>query len=223
MCIDHLRYMNVVIVGSSTLTAGNIKNGVTIFGVTGNYVGWVSGTFTILSGSSIASGSGLQSVYIASSNEWAAPVIDGSGLWLKGDPGGLIKQSENWMVMIKAPGASGKTPWNGEISMDVTCTRSSNTTAIYMGMFYLSGDLITGWKWISGRWSWVNFRTYSKQYGSYNAAPTQYTTQPQDTTIICNSLMNGSLSNGTWNGWIGFCISSSGCRNAYIRNIRLNW
>lgn len=51
MCIDHLRYMNVVIVGSSTLVAGNIKNGVTIFGVTGNCAGIGDSSIVILDGS----------------------------------------------------------------------------------------------------------------------------------------------------------------------------
>lgn len=34
----------IVIVGSSSLTAGNIKNGVTIFGVKGTFTGWVDST-----------------------------------------------------------------------------------------------------------------------------------------------------------------------------------
>ena len=32
---------NIVVAGASTLTAGNIRNGVNIFGVTGNFSGWV--------------------------------------------------------------------------------------------------------------------------------------------------------------------------------------
>ena len=43
---------NIVIVGSSSLTAGNIKNGVWIFGVKGTFTGWVDSTVTIWSGSS---------------------------------------------------------------------------------------------------------------------------------------------------------------------------
>lgn len=44
---------NIVIVGSSALTAGNIKNGVTIFGVKGTFTGWVDSVVTIWSGNSI--------------------------------------------------------------------------------------------------------------------------------------------------------------------------
>ena len=37
----------IVILGSSALTAGNIKNGVTIFGVRGTFTGWVDPTMTV--------------------------------------------------------------------------------------------------------------------------------------------------------------------------------
>ena len=37
----------IVILGSSSLTAGNIKNGVTIFGVRGTFTGWVDSTMTV--------------------------------------------------------------------------------------------------------------------------------------------------------------------------------
>lgn len=37
----------IVILGSSALTAGNIKNGVTIFGVRGTFTGWVDSTMTV--------------------------------------------------------------------------------------------------------------------------------------------------------------------------------
>ena len=37
----------IVILGSSALTAGNIKNGVTIFGVKGTFTGWVDSTMTV--------------------------------------------------------------------------------------------------------------------------------------------------------------------------------
>ena len=38
---------NIVIVGSSSLTAGNIKNGVWIFGVKGTFTGWVDSTMAV--------------------------------------------------------------------------------------------------------------------------------------------------------------------------------
>lgn len=41
---------NVVIVGSSTLTAGNIKKGVSIFGVTGTFASWVDSSYNFSQG-----------------------------------------------------------------------------------------------------------------------------------------------------------------------------
>ena len=38
---------NIVVLGSSSLTAGNIKNGVWIFGVLGNFTGWVDSTLNL--------------------------------------------------------------------------------------------------------------------------------------------------------------------------------
>lgn len=40
----------IVILGSSSLTAGNIRNGVTIFGVKGTFTGWVDSTMPISAG-----------------------------------------------------------------------------------------------------------------------------------------------------------------------------
>lgn len=40
----------IVILGSSSLTAGNIRNGVTIFGVKGTFAGWVDSTMPISAG-----------------------------------------------------------------------------------------------------------------------------------------------------------------------------
>lgn len=46
-----LIYRTITIVGSSSLTAGNIKNGVTIFGVKGTFVGLVdSGWYNVFTG-----------------------------------------------------------------------------------------------------------------------------------------------------------------------------
>ena len=41
---------NIVVLGSSALTAGNIRNGVWIFGVLGNFTGWVDSTMPISAG-----------------------------------------------------------------------------------------------------------------------------------------------------------------------------
>ena len=38
---------NIVVLGSSALTAGNIRNGVWIFGVLGNFTGWVDSTLNL--------------------------------------------------------------------------------------------------------------------------------------------------------------------------------
>lgn len=38
---------NIVVLGSSALTAGNIRNGVWIFGVLGNFTGWVDSTMNV--------------------------------------------------------------------------------------------------------------------------------------------------------------------------------
>ena len=38
---------NIVVAGASTLTAGNIRNGITIFGIRGTFTGWVDSTMTV--------------------------------------------------------------------------------------------------------------------------------------------------------------------------------
>lgn len=63
---------NVIILGSSSLTAGNIKNGVTIFGVTGNFTGWVDNTAAISTIWPLQAQSGRTEYWYVSeyTNEW---------------------------------------------------------------------------------------------------------------------------------------------------------
>lgn len=60
---------NIVVLGSSALTAGNIRNGVWIFGVLGNFTGWVDSTMNVSAIWPLNYGPDYTE-YWANSNDW---------------------------------------------------------------------------------------------------------------------------------------------------------
>ena len=89
---------NIVIVGSSSLTAGNIKNGVWIFGVKGTFTGWVDSTMpmSVITGSNTlrVDGSAQPSQGDSFSKDWSftnmGTILNAGFNWVHTDAHGYI-------------------------------------------------------------------------------------------------------------------------------------
>ena len=85
-----LIYRTITIVGSSSLTAGNIKNGVWIFGVKGTFTGWVDSTMPM----SVITGSNTLRVDGSASSSQGDSF---SAHWAFANMGTILNAGFNWV------------------------------------------------------------------------------------------------------------------------------
>lgn len=95
------RYLtgNQVISGSANLVSGNIKNGVSIFGVTGSYAGEASGSH--ISGMALTVTTSARSMSKSISNSLFDGEINGAILWLNGDPSNPSARTLRYVLLTK--------------------------------------------------------------------------------------------------------------------------
>lgn len=121
----------ITIVGSSNLTARNIKNGVWIFGVKGTFTGWVDSTMpmSVITGSNTlrVDGSASPSQGDSFSNKWTYPnmgtILNAGFNWVHVDAHGYLNagnstSSGNGYIQIQARyEESDGTPWINRYSI----------------------------------------------------------------------------------------------------------
>ena len=77
----------IVILGSGNLVSGNIKNGVTIFGVKGNFTGWVDSQLLVLSNGGVQGGYGSYQI---------VDYTSGDGEGYRFNPNSNVGRGWNW-------------------------------------------------------------------------------------------------------------------------------
>lgn len=129
-----------VIVGASTLTAGNIKKGVKIFNVTGTFTGWVDNSIVMFQNGTLVQNSNLGGTVTYNAGTWWG----NNGSWFTG--GGSWSQGTN--IVLK---------------LTTDCNKSS-TRAMYHGARIQFGPInVPTFKSFTMTYSW-----YSKQnWGTY--------------------------------------------------------
>ena len=133
---------NIVIVGSSSLTAGNIKNGVWIFGVKGTFTGWVDSTMPM----SVITGSNTLRVDGSASPSQGDSFSDS---WRYSNMGTILNAGFNW-VHVDAHGylnaGNSTSSGNGYIQIQARYEESDGTAWFDRypigdrDWYYLDGD-----------------------------------------------------------------------------------
>ena len=83
-----------VIVGASTLTAGNIKKGVKIFNVTGTFTGWIDNSIVMFQNGTLVQNSNLGGTVTYNAGTW----WESNGSWFTG--GGSWSQGTNIVLKL---------------------------------------------------------------------------------------------------------------------------
>ena len=212
------------IVGSSSLTAGNIKNGVTIFGVKGTFRGWVDADYVLVNNGSVMSGMAYAHCTWSGSEPTASqvnptPYIDSSkNNWL------FINPSYGRCSAIYLPNCSGRTPKSNELTIEFWVEKNRASERNQRLEFFCSNSAShNGWHWVGGLAG--SSYDYSKlsAWGSlsddciFNEWATDF-----DKTVTIG--LNHHRYTGTWCGWLYITAeNANGAPDLWIKKMWINW
>ena len=214
---------NIVIVGSSSLTAGNIKNGVWIFGVKGTFRGWVDADYVLINNGSVMSGVAYSHCSWCSTNpeDYAqinpTPYIDSSkNNWL------YINPSWGRCSAIYLPNCSGRTPKSNELTIELWVEKSRATSRGQpIAVFWSNNSSHNGWHWVGGLGTSSYDYTELSAWGTGNACNFDEVGREFSKTITIGPTAQYT---GTWCGWIYITASSaSEAPDLWIKKMWINW
>lgn len=163
----------IVIVGASTLTAGNIKKGVKIFNVTGTFTGWVDSTAIIYQ-----SGSASTLVpWISYTDDGMSVSVTSSWIQLHSASN---RRNQDVAIVFDLNNFINRSAW-----MYITFSVVSN----YAG----SGDIVNVWQAYSTNFSTINISSgFAKT--SHTASSNTYNSYKVGTYTRCEEVdLNGNL------------------------------
>ena len=212
---------NLIVAGNGNLVAGNIRNGITIFGIRGTFRGWVDADYVLINNGSPISGVAF------SYSCWSTNDPAGSSV----DPTPYRDSSKNNWVFVNCswrrcsaiylPNCSGRVPKTNEITIEFWVEKDRPTgsndpirlfyvnNASHNGFHYWDGSSVTAY-------DWGNLSAYYTAEYSFNEVSTAYSK-----TITFG---NDYTKSGTWCGWIYITASSaSGAPDLWIKKMWVNW
>ena len=215
----------ITIVGSSSLTAGNIKNGVWIFGVKGTFRGWVDADYVLINNGSVMSGvTYTHCTWDANDPSTSAtvnptPYIDSSkNNWL------FINPSYGRCSAIYLPNCSGRTPKSNELTIEFWVEKNRISERNQCLEFFCSNSAShNGWHWVGG----LGTRSYDysklSAWGSlagdciFNEWATDF-----DKTVTIG--LNHYRYTGTWCGWLYITAENANdAPDLWIKKMWINW
>ena len=210
---------NIVIVGSSSLTAGNIKNGVWIFGVKGTFRGWVDSDYVLIDNGNLTSGVTFSFCSWSTNNPSGTsidptPYRDSSkNNWIN-----ISDAGTNRCAAIYLPNCSGRTPKSNEITIEFwvefTLFRTQN-----IQMFFPNNTSHNGWHWASERiYDWAKLSAYESDEMTLVTAG-----QSDGLRTFTFGGSTRTSGGGTWCGWIYLTYSVNSGADVWIRKLWVNW
>ena len=195
---------NIVIAGSGNLTAGNIKNGITIFGIRGTFVGWVDSTVTVFDGNTGSFNSQFGSWLSGynggnyNTDGYAAYIMSGCKNRYGFDMDWVIyfPKDRGSHFVFKVPGVSGTTPNGSEFTLYMTgITDSVGTSRDWTQRVWYYPSSYSGSNGTRVHTSIVNAGYVRWKHGAYTAGKH---------TQIQEMVSNRASAVGTaWTGWVG--------------------
>lgn len=197
---------NIVIVGSSSLIASSIKNGVTIFGVKGTFTGWVDSTITVFNDSNkIDSGFGNW-LFLSTNNDSTS--LNNCQIYNLTEYGRWVISmwsTETKMFLFKVPGVSGKVPKAGEIT-PWFIYRNSYSSSIFSAfrVWYLNVNFSNSAGSHINNHPIANECAWGEFYETASSTPA-YTPKKTESRLLSRNV-------GSWTGWVAIVPWDSMCR-----------